>query len=315
MTKYRPLDASEYPRFTGIKTFMRLPYLDRPEGLDFAILGVPFDTGATYRVGARFGPESIRNVSVMLRPYNPNQDIEVFEYLSGADLGDVPVVPGYIEESYRRIEQNVGRILQAGVVPILLGGDHSISLAHLRAVAARFGPPALIQFDSHCDTWDQYFGQKYTHGTPFRRAVEEGVVDPHHSIQLGMRGSLYSSRDIRDAEELGYKVVPMAEVRRMGIDGTLRVIRERVAGKPVFVSFDIDFIDPSYAPGTGTPEVGGPATWEALELVRGLRGIQLVACDLVEVMPSYDSPGAITALAAANVAYELITLVAINKRG
>jgi agmatinase len=313
--KYVPLDAAEYPRFTGIKTFMRLPYLDRPEDVDFVILGVPFDTGATYRVGARFGPEAIRNVSVMLRPYNPAQDIEVFDHLSGADLGDVAVVPGYIEESYRRIELAVNRVLDAGVTPVLLGGDHSITLAHLRAVAARFGPPCLVQFDSHSDTWDQYFGQRYTHGTPFRRAVEEGVVDPHHSVQVGMRGSLYSSRDLREAEELGYKVVTMAEVRQLGIQGTLEVIRSRVGARPVFISFDIDFIDPAFAPGTGTPEVGGPATWEALELVRGLRGIRMVACDVVEVMPAYDGPGSVTALAAANIAYELITLIALANKG
>lgn len=315
MPKYAPLDAAEYPRFTGIKTFMRLPLLDRPEDIDFAVLGVPFDTGATYRVGARFGPEAIRNVSVMLRPYNPAQDIEIFHYLSGADLGDVPVVPGYIEESYRRIEQNVSRILEAGVVPVLLGGDHSVTLAHLRAVASKFGPPCLLQFDSHSDTWDQYFGQRYTHGTPFRRAVEEGVVDAHHSVQVGMRGSLYSSKDIYEAEHLGYRVITMAELRRLGTQGVLEVIRDRIGNRPVFVSFDIDFIDPAYAPGTGTPEVGGPATWEALELVRGLRGIRMVACDVVEVMPAYDNPGAVTALAAANVAYELITLIALNKRG
>ncbi len=314
MPKYAPLDASVYPRFTGIKTFMRLPFIDRPTDIDFAVLGVPFDTGATYRVGARFGPEAIRNVSVMLRPYNPAQDIQVFDYLSGADLGDIPVVPGYIEESYRRIEAEVRKVLEAGVTPVLLGGDHSITLAHLRAVAAKFGPPCLVQFDSHSDTWDQYFGQKYTHGTPFRRAVEEGVVDAHHSVQVGMRGSLYSSTDVHEAEELGYRVVTMAEVRRLGLQGTLEVIRARVGDRPVFVSFDIDFIDPAYAPGTGTPEVGGPATWEALELVRGLRGLRMVACDVVEVMPAYDGPGAVTALAAANVAYELISLIALRKR-
>jgi agmatinase len=310
---YGPADSSQSPRYVGVRTFARLPAVQTVEDVDFVVVGVPFDTGATFRVGARFGPEAIRSASVLLRPYNPSLDVPVFPTLSGVDYGDAPVVPGYIEDSYERITAFLQPIVAAGVVPVALGGDHSITLAELRAVAGVHGPVSLIQFDSHTDTWDSYFGRKHTHGTPMRRAVEEQLLDPGHSIQVGMRGSLYSPQDLQDARDLGFTVVTMDEVHVQGLDNVATTIRECVRGKPVFLSFDIDFVDPAFAPGTGTPEVCGPTSAEALRLVRGLVGIELVAADVVEVLPAYD-PAGTTALLAANVVYELLSLLALQKK-
>ena len=310
MTRYEPANSFETPRFSGVRTFMRLPNVQDLENADVAIVGAPFDTGASFRAGARFGPEGIRSVSHLLRPYNPSQRVSIFEHLSVIDYGDVPVVPGFIEESYERISGGLEPIHRAGVVPIVLGGDHSIALPELRAAAAVHGPVALVQFDSHADTWDAYFGQKYNHGTPFRRAVEEGLLDPSLSIQVGMRGSLYEAGDLEDSRELGFDLVPTDEVREIGIPAVVERIRERVGDAKVYVSFDIDFVDPAYAPGTGTPEIGGYTGREAQEFVRGLAGIDIVGCDVVEVYPSYDGPGQVTSLLAANVAYELLSLVA-----
>ena len=310
MTRYEPANSFETPRFSGVRTFMRLPNVQDLENADAAIVGAPFDTGASFRAGARFGPEGIRSVSHLLRPYNPSQRVSIFEHLSVIDYGDVPVVPGFVEESYERISVGLERIHRAGVVPIVLGGDHSVALPELRAAAAVHGPLALVQFDSHADTWDAYFGQKYNHGTPFRRAVEEGLIDPSRSIQVGMRGSLYEAGDLEDSRELGFDLVPTDEVRELGIPAVIQRIRERVGDAKAYVSFDVDFVDPAYAPGTGTPEIGGYTGREAQEFVRGLAGIGIVGCDVVEVYPSYDGPGQITSLLAANVAYELLSLVA-----
>ena len=220
------------------------------------------------------------------------------------------MVPGFIEESYERISQGLEPIHRAGVVPIVLGGDHSVALPELRAAAAVHGPVALVQFDSHADTWDAYFGQKYNHGTPFRRAVEEGLLDPSLSVQVGMRGSLYEAGDLEDSRELGFDLVSTDEVREIGIPAVIERIRERVGDAKAYVSFDVDFVDPAYAPGTGTPEIGGYTSREAQAFVRGLAGLDIVGCDVVEVYPSYDGPGQITSLLAANVAYELLSLVA-----
>lgn len=314
---YQPKDSFESPRFCGVRTFMRLPYvehLDTAEPIDFAVVGVPFDTGQSYRTGSRFGPAHIRDFSVLLRPYHPQQDICVFDYVSGIDYGDLPVVPGYIEETYRRMVEGLTPLLDHGIVPIILGGDHSITLGELRAVAKRYGPVGLIHFDSHSDTWDSYFGQKYNHGTPFRRAAEEGLLAPERVIQVGMRGPLYGPKDLDDARQLGFAVYTTDDLLAMGIPEMIRLIRERVGNGPTFLSFDIDFLDPVYAPGTGTPEVAGVTVAQAQQLVRGLAGLNIVAYDLVEVLPAYDS-GQITAAAAANVVYEFITLLALEKRG
>ena len=313
MTRYEPADSFETPRFSGVRTFMRLPNNQDLENADAAIVGAPFDTGATFRAGARFGPEGIRSASHLLRRYNPSLGIGIFDHLSVIDYGDVPVVPGYVEESYRRIEEGLALIHRAGVVPIVLGGDHSIALPELRAAAAAHGPLALVQFDSHPDTWDSYFGIKHTHGTPFRRAVEEGLLSPEHSIQVGMRGSIYDPGDWNDSREMGFDLVPTDEVRDLGTKRTIQRICERVGETKVYVSFDVDFVDPAYAPGTGTPEVGGFTSREAQVFVRGLAGLDIVGCDVVEVYPAYD-PAQITALLAANIAHDFLSLIALAKK-
>lgn len=315
MTRYVPADSFETPRFSGVRTFMRLPHVRDLENADVAFVGAPFDTGASFRAGARFGPEGIRSVSHLLRPYNPSQGVAVFERISAIDYGDVPVVPGFIEESYQAIEGGLAEIHRAGVVPIVLGGDHSIALPELRAAAAVHGPLALVQFDSHADTWDAYFGKRYNHGTVFRRAVEEGLLDVGRSIQVGMRGSLYDEGDLEVSQELGFEVVTTDRVREWGIPRVLERIGERVGGGPAYLSFDVDFVDPAYAPGTGTPEVGGFTAREAQEFARGLAGLDLRGCDVVEVYPQYDGPGQITSLLAANMAYEFLGLVAGNRPG
>ena len=312
MTRYEPADSFETPRFSGVRTFMRLPNTQDLDNADAAIVGAPFDTGATFRGGARFGPEGIRSVSHLLRRYNPSLGVVIFDHLSVIDYGDVPVVPGYIEASYDRISEGLEPIHRAGVVPIVLGGDHSIALPELRAAAAVHGPLALVQFDSHPDTWDAYFGQKHTHGTPFRRAIEEGLLDTSRSIQVGMRGSIYDEGDWNDAKEMGFDLVPTDEVRELGIPAVIVRIRERVGDAKVYVSFDVDFVDPAFAPGTGTPEIGGFTSREAQEFVRGLVGLDIVGCDVVEVYPAYD-PAGITALLAANVAHEFLSLIALKK--
>ncbi|MBA2781709.1 MAG: agmatinase [Rubrobacteraceae bacterium] len=313
MTRYEPADSFVTPRFSGVRTFMRLPNVQDLENADAAIVGVPFDTGGTFRVGARFGPEGVRSASHLLRRYNPSLDVAIFDHLSVIDYGDVPVVPGYIEESYRRIEEGLEPVHSAGVTPVVLGGDHSIALPELRAAAAIYGPLALVQFDSHPDTWDAYFGEKHTHGTPFRRAVEEGLLDTSRSIQVGMRGSIYDRGDWDDAREMGFDLVPTDEVRELGIPRVIDRIRERTGDAKVYVSFDVDFVDPAYAPGTGTPEIGGFTSREAQEFVRGLAGLEIIGCDVVEIYPAYDH-SQITALLAANVAHEFLSLLALGRK-
>jgi agmatinase len=301
-----------YPRFEGIRTFMRLPHVTDLEGVDFAIVGVPFDTGGTYRVGARFGPSGIRQESMLLRPYNPFLAINIFEHCSGVDYGDLPVTPGYLPESHAQITQASRDVLKSQATPIFLGGDHSVSLPLLRAVAEKYGPVALVHFDSHSDLWESYFGGKDTHGTPFRRAVEEGLIDPSRSIQVGLRGSLYDAEDFGISEKLGFEMISGPELHEIGIGKALQRIQARVKGL-AYLSFDIDFVDPTFAPGTGTPEVGGFNSAECQTLLRGLVGIEFVAYDLVEVMPPYD-PAGTTSLLAANLVYEMISLEALKRK-
>lgn len=291
---------------------MRLPHVLDPAGVDVAIVGVPFDTGATYRSGARFGPAAVRAGSRLLRPYNPALRVNVFDHLSVVDYGDVPVVPGFIQESYALIAGGLKPLHQAGVTPISIGGDHSIVLAELRAAHAVHGPLGLVHFDSHGDTWDEYWGQKYTHGTPFRRAVEEGLIDPGRSIQIGMRGPVYDSGDLDEASALGLEMIADAEMRALRPQDVADRVRRRVGSGATFLSFDIDFIDPASAPGTGTPEIGGPPAREAVALVRLLTGIRFVAFDLVEVIPAYDV-AEVTAMTAANVIYEFLSLLALTR--
>lgn len=310
-TKYVPINSQEYPRFSGIKTFMRLPHVKTGKNIHFAVIGVPFDTGGSFAVGTRFGPEAVRSMSSLIRPYNPGLEIDIFNYCSGVDYGDLAVNPGYIEDSYRLIESQLKPLLDNNVIPILIGGDHSVTLPHLRAMANRYGKVSLVHFDSHGDTWDSYFGKRYTHGTMFRRAVEENIVDTSKSIQIGMRGSLYGPEDIKNAEDLGYKVITAQTLKGMTAIQLGEIIKERVGNNPTFVTFDIDFLDPAYAPGTGTPEIGGFTTFEAQQFVRTLKGLNIKGFDVVEVLPDRD-PTKITSLAAANICFEFVSLVACN---
>jgi agmatinase len=309
---YRPLDAQLIPRFAGIRTYMRAPHVTDLSGVDAVVYGIPFDTATSYRTGARFGPEAIRSASSLVRPYNPALGVNVVESLSVVDYGDVPVSPGDTVRTYAQIEAALEPVVEAGVLLAAMGGDHSITLAELRALAKRYGPLALVQLDAHGDTWEQYFGQPYFHGTTFKRAAEEGVVDPHASVQAGMRGSLYGAADIEDARALGFTVLSTDELRALGPARYGELVLGKVGDRPVFVSFDIDFLDPAFAPGTGTPEVGGFSTAEALAFLRALPGIKLAGCDVVEVSPPYDGPGMVTALAAANVLYDLLSLRALG---
>jgi agmatinase len=313
MKKYKPVDPIKSPRFSGIKTFMRLPFIKKLEGVDFAIIGVPSDAGASFRTGQREGPAAIRKISALLRHHNPILNISPYEFLSGIDYGDLPVVPGYIEEGYKRIEENLIPVLEAGIVPILLGGDHAITLPELRAITKIHGRVSLLQFDSHSDTVDEYFGKPYNHGTPFKRAVEENLLLVNNSIQVGLRGSIYSNEHLNIPRDLGFEVITTQEIREIGLKEVIDRIHYRIGETKVFVSFDIDFVDPAFAPGTGTPEVGGFTSSEAMDLVRGLKGLNFIGFDLVEVLPAFD-PSEITALLATNIIYEFISLLALNKK-
>jgi len=308
MKGYGPIDALQSPRFAGISTFLRLPHVTELQGVDAAFIGLPFDTGASFRIGARFGPKAIREGSLALRPnYNPAQRIAVFDRLSAIDYGDSTVVPGFIDRSMERMTEVLRPIHEAGVAPIALGGDHSVLLAELRAAAAVHGPLALVHFDAHQDTWDEYFGERHTHGTIVRRAVEEGLIDPARSTQMGMRGGLYGPNDYDESRALGFTLIPWLELAQLGT-GAVEAAVERATGK-AFLTFDIDFVDPAFAPGTGTPECGGPSSMQALALLRACRGLDLVGGDVVEVLPDLDTSH-LTATLAATAAYEILSLVA-----
>ena len=311
MPHHRPLDARVLPRFTGIRTFMRAPHTTDLAGVDAAVYGIPFDTATSFRTGPRFGPEAIRSASALLRPYNPALGVDVVEALSIVDYGDVPVSPGDTERTYGQVEEALAPLVEGGVFPLALGGDHSVTLAELRVLARRHGPLALVQLDAHGDTWDEYFGQRFFHGTTFRRALEEGLIEPEASVQAGLRGSIYGAEDLESARELGFVILSCDQLRNHGPGSFASLVRERIGRRPVFLSFDIDVLDPAFAPGTGTPEVGGLSTAEALSFLRALRGVKLAGADVVEVSPPYDGPGQPTALAAANVAYEVLSLRAL----
>ena len=309
---HRPADSSLTPRFTGVRTFMRLPHVEATEGVDLAIVGVPTDDAVSYRSGARFGPEAVRSASVLLRPYNTHLKVNVAERLSMVDYGDAPTVPGYQEETLQRIERHLAPLHEAGVKPLCLGGDHSIALAELRAAAAVHGPLALVHLDAHADVWDAYYGVSYFHGTVFRRAVEEDLIDPSRSVQAGMRGTLYGVDDEQAPARLGFDMIPWAELERLTPDEYGAHVRDRVGDAPAFLSFDIDFVDPAFAPATGTPEVGGPTSAQALAYLRALTGIDFRGFDCVEVAPPYD-PSGITAWLAASACHEMISLAALRK--
>ena len=316
MPKYGPADASVVPRFAGVRTFARLPHITVPApDVDAAIVGVPFDTATSFRAGARFGPEAIRSASALLRPYHPPLDVQVFGTLSLVDGGDLAVTPGNALRTVEQIDAGLRPLLEAGIVPLVLGGDHSIVLGELRAQAAVHGPIPLLLFDAHADTWDQYYGERYFHGTPFRRAVEEGLIDTARSVLAGMRGPIYAAADLEYPRELGFDVIPGDQLLALGPEAYGRRVRQRIATGPVYLSFDIDVLDPAFAPGTGTPEVAGLQPREALAFLRALADLTFSGFDVVEVSPQFDGPGQITALHGAAVAYELLALLAIARRG
>ena len=302
------------PRFGQIATFMLLPFAESPANLDVALMGIPYDGGTSYRTGARFGPRAVREQSSLIRPWHPVLKVHPFERLRVADCGDVDVVPISIERTYEQIERRLDAVLAAGTTPLCVGGDHSISLPILRAIARRHGPVGVIHFDAHPDTWDEYFGSKFFHGTPFRRAVEEGAVEPRRMIQVGIRGPLYGPEDFAFQDQHGIEVIRIEAVKEHGVAWAVERLA-RLRGGPVYVSFDIDAVDPAYAPATGTPEVGGLTSYEALALLRGLAGMDLVGADVVEVSPPYDGPGQITSLLAANLMFEIVTLFALAPDG
>ena len=312
MPEFRPLDAFRSPRFAQPPTFMRLPHHRNARDLDVALVGIPYDAATSYRSGARFGPREIRAQSALIRPWHPVLQVAPFERLRVADYGDIDISPVSIEQTYGIVEKEIAGILDAGAVPIAVGGDQSVSLPILRAVARRHGPVGLVHFDSHPDTWDEYFGSKHFHGTVFRRAVEERLIDPARAIQLGIRGPLFSRSDFDFHAAHGIEVVRIETIKERGVGWVVERL-QRLKGGKVYCSFDIDAVDPAFAPGTGTPEVGGLTSYEALSLVRALQGLSLVGFDLVEVAPQYDSPGQVTALLAANLLFEFVCVLALAR--
>ena len=306
--RYGPPDALRSPRYAGVKTFARCPLVEEPDGVDVAVLGIPFDTATTNRPGARFGPEAVRSASIALRPYNAAQRAQVFGELSVADLGDVDVTPGNAERTVGQIAERLEPIVRSGARPLCLGGDHLVVLGELRAQAAVHGPVGLVLLDAHADVWDEYCGERYYHGSPFRRALEEGLLDPARSLLAGMRGPLYGPDDEDMPRDLGFETIAGNDLVALSHKEYGDRVRARVGEGPLFLSFDIDVLDPAFAPGTGTPEAGGLSTREALGYVRALRGLRFGGYDVVEVSPPYDGAGKQTAVAAANVAYELLTL-------
>jgi agmatinase len=304
------VDALAVPRFAGLRTFARLPQLSDVGRAEVAVLGAPFDGATTFRAGARFGPAAVREASLLLRPYNDAQDIAPFAAVQVADAGDAPASPVDIEVGHAAIEQAAGAIAEAGGRVLGLGGDHSVSLPLLRAAAAAHGPLSLLQLDAHTDTWDSYFGARYTHGTVFRRAVEEGLIDAGASVQIGLRGSLYAAEDLEENSALGFTTFLARDFEAGGVAGALELAGKQLRS-PVYVTVDIDVLDPAFAPGTGTPEAGGLSSRELLALLAGLSaaGLAIAGADVVEVSPPYD-PSGVTAVAAANAAYELVSLLA-----
>jgi guanidinobutyrase / D-arginase len=308
-----PVDPLRIPRFAGPSTFARLPTLDEVGRADVGVVGIPFDSGVTFRPGARFGPMAVRAASRLLRSYHPALDVLPFDSQQVVDAGDVACTPFSIDEAIAQIQEEIAAFGHRVDRLVSIGGDHTVALPLLRTVRERHGPVALVHFDAHLDTWDTYFGAAYTHGTPFRRAWEEGLLLEDRSIHLGIRGPLFSPDDLVDDASFGFDIVSSGDVLADGIAATVGHMRERVGDAPVYVSIDIDTLDPGFAPGTGTPEAGGMSSRELLEIVRGFRGINVVGADVVEVSPPYDH-AEITAVAAAHVVFELVSLFAANRR-
>jgi agmatinase len=305
-----PADGTKIPRYAGASTFARLPRIDEVASYDVAVLGVPFDGGVSFRPGARFGPSAIRQASRNLRPaFNPELNVAPFRVLQAVDAGDVPCNPFDIDEALQQIDETATGLISGGQKLVTLGGDHTIVLGTLRAVARQHGPVALIHFDAHLDTWDSYFGADRTHGTVFRRAFEEGLLLQDSSVHVGIRGPLYDATDLVDDRGFGFSTIRATDFDRLGVDEVVRRVRDRIGDAPLYLSVDIDVLDPAFAPGTGTPEIGGFTSRELLAMLRGISGERLVAADVVEVSPAYDH-AEVTALAAATVAYEIMSLMA-----
>jgi guanidinopropionase len=308
---FKPVSGNVMPRFSGIATFMRLPHVKDvgEHELDIGLIGVPWDGGTTNRAGARHGPRQIRDLSTLMRNVHHVSRIKPFELCRCADLGDVPVNPIDLEDTLHRVEKFYNKVSDAGVTPLTAGGDHLITLPIMRAIAKE-RPVGMVHFDAHTDTYDRYFGDyTYTHGTPFRRAIEEGLLDPKRTAQIGIRGGLYGENDAKWGDEQGIRVIHIEEFYEMGVKAVIAEARRVVGDGPTYISFDVDGLDPVYAPGTGTPEIGGFSTFEAQQMLRGLRGLDLVGGDVVEVAPPFD-PSGNTALVGATMMFEILCLLA-----
>lgn len=302
-----PPNSEQMPRFAGLTTFARLPRVEDVGHVDVGVLGVPFDAGVTYRPGARFGPSAVREASRLLQGYNQFQDVSPFSVQQVADLGDVNANPFNIEDALNSIERRATELAQAGTKIVTIGGDHTIALPLLRAASRVHGPLALLHFDAHLDTWDTYFGQPYTHGTPFRRAHEEGLLSREHLSHVGIRANLHQQADLANDAELGFGVISTIDVAERGVAEVVGQLKKRIGDMPVYISIDIDVLDPSHAPGTGTPEPGGLTSREMIQMLRGINTLNIVGADVVEVSPSYDW-AQLTALAASTLIYELISI-------
>ncbi|MYM21595.1 agmatinase [Duganella sp. FT135W] len=307
-TNNQPLGGNAMPRSGGIATMMRLPHVETAKGLDACFVGVPFDLGTSNRSGARFGPRQVRSESSLLRPYNMATRAAPFDSLQVADIGDVAINPYNLADSITRIEKAYDAILEHDCVPISLGGDHTITLPILRAIARKHGPVALVHVDAHADVNDTMFGEKIAHGTPFRRAVEEGLLQCEYVTQIGLRGTGYAAEDFDWCREQGFNVVQAEQCWNRSLAPLAAEIAARVGDRPVYLTFDVDGLDPAYAPGTGTPEIGGLTVTQGLELIRGMRGLNIVGADVVEVAPPYDNAG-VTSLLAANLAFEMLCVL------
>ena len=305
---FQPLGGNEMPRFAGPGTMMRLPAADSAAGLDACFVGIPLDIGTSNRSGTRFGPKQIRAESVMLRPYNMWTRAAPFDSLKVADIGDVPINTFDLKDAVKRIEAFYDNVLAHPVIPLTLGGDHTLTLPVLRAIAKKHGPVGLVHVDAHADINEHMFGESIAHGTPFRRAYEEGLIDPHHTLQIGLRGTGYTAEDFDWARDKGFTVVQAEELWHKSAAPLIADVRDKMGDRPVYLTFDIDSLDPAYAPGTGTPEIGGLTSVQAIEIIRGCRGMNLVGCDLVEVSPPYDLQGN-TALLAANLLFEMLCVL------
>ena len=312
--KYSPLASDKIPRFADIATFMRLPNIDIDDAqqIDIGFIGVPWDSGTTNRPGTRHGPRQVRDSSALMRRYHPVLDISPYELANCVDLGDSPVNPVNILDALERIEQYYDKVVNKEILPLSCGGDHLTTLPILRALAKQHGPLGMIQFDAHTDTIDSYFGDnKFTHGTPFRRAIEEGVLDPKRYVQIGIRGGLYDKNDFSWQQEQGVKMFSIDDCFELGLEHVLNHANKIVGNEATYVTFDIDCLDPVFAPGTGTPEIGGFTSYDVQKMIRLLRGRNIIGADMVEVSPPFDSSGG-TALIGATVLFELLCIIAEN---